>query len=90
MLLFALGLIIGAVFGYGIACLMFVVYHEDGEEQPMKCPYCGGESIVTDSRLRKAGFKWRNRRCKVCGHYFSTRETYAKDYSQPRAFIRRR
>lgn len=56
----------------------------------MKCPYCGGESVVTDSRLRKAGFKWRNRRCKVCGHYFSTRETYAKDYSQPRAYIRRR
>lgn len=32
MFLFALGLIIGAVFGYGIACLMFVVYHDDREE----------------------------------------------------------
>lgn len=32
MLLFALGLMIGGTFGYGIACLMFVVYHDDGEE----------------------------------------------------------
>ena len=32
MFKFALGLIIGAVFGYGIACLMFVVYHDDGED----------------------------------------------------------
>ena len=32
MLLFTLGLIIGAVFGYGIACLMFVVYHDDRED----------------------------------------------------------
>ena len=32
MLLFALGLMIGAVFGYGIACLMFVIFHDDREE----------------------------------------------------------
>ena len=31
MLLFALGLMIGAIIGYGIACLMFVIFH-DGED----------------------------------------------------------
>ncbi len=54
----------------------------------MLCPYCGGESTVIDSRLRSK-YKWRNRRCKVCGRHFSTHETYSKDYeAKPRAFIR--
>ena len=55
----------------------------------MLCPFCGGESRIIDCRLRKAGYKWRNHRCKVCGHTFSTHETYSKDYkAKPRAFIR--
>lgn len=29
MLLFALGLMIGGTFGYGIACLMFVIFHDE-------------------------------------------------------------
>lgn len=32
MLLFALGLMIGGTFGYGIACLMFVIFHDDRED----------------------------------------------------------
>ena len=31
MIQFALGLLIGGTFGYGIACLMFVIFH-DGED----------------------------------------------------------
>lgn len=32
MLLLALGLMIGAVIGYGTACLMFVIFHDDRED----------------------------------------------------------
>lgn len=55
----------------------------------MICPFCGGKSRIIDCRQRKE-FKYRLYACKSCGRHFSTHETYAKDYSAPRAYIRRR
>ena len=56
----------------------------------MKCPFCGGESNVIDCRTRKSGYKYRRRRCKECFRTFSTKEDYMKDYTKPRAYIKRR
>jgi len=42
----------------------------------MKCPKCEGETAVIDSRLRmRSNEIRRRRRCKECGHRFSTLET---------------
>ena len=55
----------------------------------MKCPFCGGETGVIDCRTRKSGYKYRRRRCYECHRTFSTKEDYMKDYTKPRAYIKR-
>ena len=39
----------------------------------MNCPVCGCETLIYDSR-RSVDAVWRRRKCKVCGHRFSTVE----------------
>ena len=41
----------------------------------MKCIKCDSETGVCDSRLRnEANIVWRRRKCKSCGHIFTTEE----------------
>ena len=44
----------------------------------MRCPNCGKESRVTDTR-RTRKYKYRRRKCLVCNKVFSTREYYVED-----------
>lgn len=42
----------------------------------MVCVYCGGDTSVVNSRLKKKDNRvWRRRRCTACGATFSTAET---------------
>ncbi len=43
----------------------------------MICPYCGGNSQVTNSRASRASKSvWRRRRCKLCSTVWTTKEEY--------------
>lgn len=47
----------------------------------MDCPVCGGETIVADSRSF-GEFVRRRRRCRECGHRFSTIEIDQELYDE--------
>ena len=60
----------------------------------MNCPYCKGQTSVTNSRLRAKGSQvWRRRKCKACKNIWTTHEvidlatshnvTYPEQASQP-------
>lgn len=55
----------------------------------MNCPICKGDTIVVDSRVRD-DYVYRRRKCLSCDLNFTTHETYAKDYTKPKAFIKQR
>ena len=55
----------------------------------MKCPYCGGNTSTIDGRQR-IDYYFRRKECNTCGKRFSTHETYAEDYTKPRAIIKTR
>lgn len=55
----------------------------------MLCPYCHSKTTTKDTRERK-GYVWRRHFCPSCLLVFTTHETCIKDYSAPRAYIRRR
>ena len=40
----------------------------------MKCPKCGGNTYVSDSRHRQGNYTYRHRVCTKCGEGFQTRE----------------
>lgn len=40
----------------------------------MRCPRCGGDTRVVDSRSDYDSV-WRRRECRICGHRFSTTES---------------
>ena len=55
----------------------------------MICPKCKSKALIKDTRFRKGhGFVYRRHICPVCGFKFSSRETYAKDYTKPTAYIK--
>ena len=60
----------------------------------MKCPFCNNDKTMvfaTSAPWNKSHDSYkRYRRCLNCGETFATVEEYLKDYSKPRAFIRRR
>lgn len=59
----------------------------------MNCPICGNKTRVTATspswNKHHDSYK-RYRHCDHCNMYFTTIEEYAKDYSAPKAFIKRR
>ena len=48
------------------------------EETVMICPKCGGRAVVVDSRTYPTGEVRRRRKCRRCGHRFSTLEAEVK------------
>jgi transcriptional repressor NrdR len=62
----------------------------------MVCVYCGGDTRVVNSRLkRKNNQVWRRRHCSACGATFSTEETAQRelawqvlDGGRPQPFLR--
>jgi transcriptional regulator NrdR family protein len=53
----------------------------------MKCPKCHSRAKIYDARQRLDKV-WRRHECPNCGFRFTTYETYAQDYTKPRAYIR--
>ncbi len=45
----------------------------------MRCPKCGGDTAVIDSRLTTYNRIRRRRKCKECGYRFSTLEVNRDD-----------
>ena len=41
----------------------------------MRCPKCGSNTSVTDSRHRTGNITYRHRVCEKCGYGFATHET---------------
>jgi transcriptional regulator NrdR family protein len=54
----------------------------------MKCPECGAETAVIDSRPA-LGTVRRRRECTACGHRFTTREVNQEDWENLREAARR-
>jgi transposase-like protein len=40
----------------------------------MNCPKCGSDRHGVKESVKRSDWVWRRRRCKACGHVWSTRE----------------
>jgi transcriptional regulator NrdR family protein len=51
----------------------------------MTCPVCGERTLIYNSRPDKSGESvWRRRKCRVCGHRFTTIEVDAEQLKLPK------
>ena len=47
----------------------------------MECELCGGVVHVVETEARKSVLVYRRRKCRECGHRFSTYEILVEEYS---------
>ena len=51
----------------------------------MRCPKCGGDTTVHNTRLTPEGWQKRYRKCLECGRNFATFEKYREETNREKA-----